>query len=139
MRTPIQGYVTRIPKNDNEMKWETRAYEGEDPEGSFLYTFTNPTVDNPGGWKQIVYTRLDAEFFKSRPNDYIFEPLSGRPEGARPTRPNSVEYFDKKVAEDAPKTPLVNEMPAVAVEAPVIQTPKRRMGRPPKVEQTGAN
>ena len=140
-RTIVYGHVTRYPKNANEMKWETGGFEGDNPEGSFRYAFSNADQANPFGWRQPVYTRLDMEYFLSKPNDYKFEPASGRPENLRPVRPNPVEYFDEKVAEDAPKIPVVNEMPAIPVETPLEQPkPAKRMGRPPKAEaQLGAN
>lgn len=128
-RTTVYGYVTRLPKDEREVMWETGGYQGENPEGSYLHKFSDHE-----GWRQPVYTRLDMEYFMSKPIEYKFEPLSGRLTSVRPTRPSPIEEFDKKVAAEAPKTLLVDEMPAVAVEAPVVEAPKRRMGRPPKSE-----
>ena len=132
-RTTVYGYATRYPKSANEMKWETGGHEGENPEGSFRYIFSNADQQNPFGWRQPVYTRLDAEFFMSKPDDYKYEPISGRPENMRPQRPNPVEYFDKKVAEESPKIPVLNEMPPIPIEVPTESTPteapKHRRGR----------
>ena len=133
--TKVYGYVTRLPKDEKEVIWETGGYGGENAEGSFRHKFSDYE-----GWRQPVYTRLDMEYFMSKPIEYRFEPLSGRVTSVRPTRPSPIEEFDKKVAAAAPKTLLVDEMPAVAVEVPVVEAPKKRMGRPPKSESSiGAN
>lgn len=76
----VYGFVTRLPKNQNEAYWVTRGHDDYNPEGSFLYEF-----DDEVGWRQIVKTRLDLEFFKSRPNDYSVEVLQGA--DSRPRRP----------------------------------------------------
>lgn len=134
-RTIVYGFVTRLPKDANEIWWETEGHRGDNPEGKFRYRFSDQD-----GWRQHCFTRLDMEYFTSLPIEYRFESVSGRPESVRPTRPSPIEYFDKKVAESQPKTPVVDHMPPVPVEAPVPEAPKKRMGRPPKMEtQTGAN
>lgn len=127
--TKLYGHVTRFPKNDHEMKWETEGHPGENPEGKYRYVFCNVDESRRGGWVVPVFTRLDAEFFKSRPQDYKFEPVTGRPENLRPVRPKD----DLLSKFDEPKPPVVNEMPAIPVEAPP-EAPKKRMGRPPKAE-----
>lgn len=135
-KVTVYGYVTRYPKDNFEMKWETGGFEGDNPEGKYRYAFSNVDEAGRGGWTVPVFTRLDMEFFMSKPNDYKFEPASGRPENMRPQRPSALEYFDKKAVEEQPKIPVVNEMPPVPVEisaqpAPV-EEPKKRMGRPPR-------
>lgn len=132
--TKLYGHVTRFPKTDFEMKWETEGHPGDNPEGKFRYTFCNVDEAGRGGWTVMVFTRLDADFFKSRPHDYKFEPVSGRPENMRPVRPSN----DLLAKFDEPKMPVVSEMPAIPVEMPPVE-PKKRMGRPPKAEaQLGA-
>mgnify|MGYP001616500482 CR=1 FL=1 len=126
----IYGVVTSYPKPNEEL-WNTQAFDSlEDPEGGFLYEFSEAN-----GWQQPIMTRKDLEFFQSRPKDYRVESLVNRP--SRPQRPAGFTEPEKPVD----GTALMNEtrIPApepkpVVVPGPAAEHPKRRLGRPPRME-----
>lgn len=128
----LYGFVTRLPKDERELNWKTTGFQGFNPEGSYQYEFSDHV-----GWKQPVFTKLDAEFFVSRPNDYKFEAVAGR--DSRPVRPKRDEVT-QKIEEDltTPAAPVDEPKPAFEVPKLDVSTPSeperipKRTGRPPK-------
>lgn len=136
-KNTFYGWVTRLPRNENEMDWLTHGHDGVNPEGSFLYEFNDEL-----GWKQLIRTRLDLEFFKSRPNDYLVEVFQGA--DSRPKRP-----VREELKPEAPKVETLKvEVKPQPVSEPVAPAPvmpeevkgtfpAKRMGRPPKSQAVG--
>lgn len=116
----IYGIVTRYPKPSEEI-WLTQAFDSiEDPEGGFLYEFSESN-----GWRQPIMTRMDLKFFLERPKDYGVEQVTDRPQ--RPQRPTPVE------AKPVDGAALMSEKRIPAPEPkPVVPEERKRMGRPPK-------
>mgnify|MGYP001617987903 CR=1 FL=1 len=128
---PVYGIVTRYPKSHEEV-WVTQAFDSlEDPEGGFLYEFSEANA-----WMQPIMTRKDMEFFLSRPKDYHVNNVVNRP--SRPQRPISFEDGSQKpidgsalMAEQRIPTP---EPKPTQLPGPAAEFPKRRTGRPPKIQ-----
>lgn len=123
----LYGFVTRLPKDNNELTWRTTGYVGTNPEGCYQYEFSDMV-----GWKQPIFTQLDFEFFSKKSNDYRVEAVAGRE--ARPQRPVREEIkLDHQGKVGAAVEAMKLEQPVAKAEAPVESAPKR-MGRPPKNE-----
>lgn len=123
----LYGFVTRLPKDNNELSWRTTGYQGYNIEGTYQYQFS----DNDG-WRQPVFTKLDVDFFKSKPDEYRYENAQGRE--SRPQRPVREEV--KPVVEAPKPEPVVAKSETVQPKTELASMPKR-MGRLPKSESQG--
>lgn len=128
----LYGFVTRLPKDEKELVWRTTGFQGMNPEGSYLYEFSDHV-----GWKQPVFTEADMKFFLSKPHDYRFEAVAGR--DSRPIRPKR-DKIEQKVEEDSTALQAPVDAPKPVFEAPTEpERVSRKTGRPPKskVETVG--
>ena len=118
----LYGFVTRLPKDSNELAWRTTGFQGANPEGSYQYEFSDHV-----GWKQPIFTQLDYNFFMSKTNDYRVEAVAGRE--ARPQRPVRDVEAVKETKPVEPASVLPNAAPKVV--DPSFE--RKKMGRPPKI------